>query len=273
MGMLISARCMTLDIGGKKIRVAVGNDMTEDKMNRILIVGKASLQQYVYVEAVLADCFMLMIESSLLKKKVFRFGVKKLWNECRENLRKTIGCYDVFATNADFNNEYAITYWDNIKDDIYRLRDKMATRFSNFGYGNKSGLYANVIVLYNLLIMCLNTYEAIMARLKERLGVNLTEVYLEFCPVKAFDKSYDFMKEVMGEDFKKLEDHAVTRDIAAYFEKVRDGVFSEKIMNDAAIVATDGMSEKDKELQRSYVGVDDVMSPDFPIDSVRRKVS
>lgn len=56
--MLVNSRRMILNVGGKKIKIAVGNDMTEDKMNRILIVGKAYLQQYVYVEMVMAECFM-----------------------------------------------------------------------------------------------------------------------------------------------------------------------------------------------------------------------
>ena len=37
--MLVNSRRMILNVGDKKIKLAVGNDMTEDKMNRILIVG------------------------------------------------------------------------------------------------------------------------------------------------------------------------------------------------------------------------------------------
>lgn len=269
--MLVNSRRMILNVGGKKIKLAVGNDMTEDRMNRILIVGKAYLQQYVYVEMVMAECFMQKIEASLEKKKCFKFLVKKLWKECRKSLKATIDNYDSYVPNAEFNNEYATTYYENISEDLYKLRDKLATRFQNFGYDNKSGLYANCIVLYNLLTMCVNTYEAIMTRLNERLGVNLTEVYMEFCPIKAFIKSYDFMKMTMGEDFENMLDHAVSKDVIAYFEKVRDGVFSEKIMDEAAKNATEDMEEKDKELQRSYVDIKDVMSSDFPLDLVRKK--
>ena len=79
------------------------------------------------------------------------------------------------------------------------------------------------------------------------------------------------MKMTMGEDFENMLDHAVSKDVIAYFEKVRDGVFSEKIMEEAAKNATDDMEEKDKELQRSYVDIKDVMSSDFPLDLVRKK--
>lgn len=271
MSVLIGARFMKLDVGGKGSRIPVGNDMTEEKMNRILIVGKAYLQQYVYVEMVLTECFMMVIENSLQKKKCFKFEVKKSWKECKKSLKGTIRNYDSYVPNSDFNNEYALTYFDNIKDDLNKLRDKLATRFKNLGYEDKAGLYANCIVLYNLMTMCVNTYEAIMTRLKERLGVNLIDVYLDFCPLKAFLKSYDFMKLVMGKDFEKMADHVVSKDVVAYFEKVRDGFFSEKTMDEAAKNATEEMSEREKELQRKYIDIDDVMSSDFPIDLVKKK--
>lgn len=270
---LIESRRMVLDMNGRKVRVPVGNDMTEDKMNRILLIGRAYLQQYAYVEMVMMECFMQKIEQSLQKKKCFRFMVKRLWNECKTGLKKTISHYDVFAPSSEFNNEYAMTYYEKISDDLYKLRDKLALRFKNLGYSGKSGLYANAVVLYNLALMGVNIYEAIMIRLRERLGVGMMDAYLDYCPVDAYNKSHDFLVAVMGNDFEAVMNHIATKEIVAYFEKVRDGIFDSKTMDEAARNATDDMDEEEKATQRKYVDVSDVMSSDFPIDSVKRKVS
>lgn len=269
--MLVNSRRMILNVGGKEIRIAVGNDMTEDKMDRVLIVGKAYLQQYVYVQMVISELYMEMIEASLQKKKCFKFEMKKLWKECFKNLRKTICIYDSYVPNENFNNEYAVTYYDSIKDDLFKLRDKLATRFQNFGYGNKSGLYANSMVLYNLLTMCVNTYEAIMKRLSLRLGIDMYDVYKEFCPMLAFVKSYDFMRVVMGNDYESLGQHTLSKDVLAYFEKVRDGIFDTKTAELAVKNATEEMQEEERKLQGRYVDIDEVMSSDFPLDLVKSK--
>lgn len=268
---LIESKRMVLDMGGRKVKVPVGNDMTENRMNRILIIGRAYLQQYAYVEMVMMECFMQKIEQSLLKKKCFRFMVKRLWNECKVSLKKTISHYDVFAPSSEFNNEYAMTYYEKISGDLYKLRDKLAMRFGNLGYSEKSGLYANAVVLYNLALMGVNIYEAIMVRLHERLGVGMMEAYLDYCPVDAYNKSHDFLVAVMGNDFKAAMNHVATKEIISYFERVRNGIFDAKIMDEAARNATEDMEEEEKATQRKYVDVSDVMSSDFPLDLVRKK--
>jgi hypothetical protein len=63
---LINCVCV---VGGKKIIISVPNGMTETEVNKVMVVTRAYLQQYVYVEMVLAECFMQKIEKSILKKK------------------------------------------------------------------------------------------------------------------------------------------------------------------------------------------------------------
>ena len=100
-------RRVLLNVGGKKIIISVPHGMTETEVNKVMIVTRGYLQQYVYVEMVLAECFMQKIEKSILKKKCVRFEVKKKWVDCKKNLRKAIKYYDAYVPNADFNNEFA----------------------------------------------------------------------------------------------------------------------------------------------------------------------
>lgn len=113
-------RRVLLDVGGKKTIISVPHGMTETEVNKVLVVTRAYLQQYVYVEMVLAECFIQKIEKSILKKKCVRFEVKKKWVDCKKNLRKVVKYYDAYVPNADFNNEFAMTFYDKISGDLYK---------------------------------------------------------------------------------------------------------------------------------------------------------
>lgn len=261
---LIQSKRMRIDVGGETHIVYVGNDMTMERMSRILLIARAYLQQYVYVEMVLAETYMVAIEESVQKKKCFRFKVKGCWNECKKNLRKSIKEYDSYCVDSDFNNEFAMTYYDNIKEDVYKQRDKLADRMQKLGVGDKSGLYANAILVYNILSMCISTYDAIMIRLKEKLGIDLSRTFVSFLPLKAFDQAYLFLCEVMGKDYNNLANHISNKELMKYFEKVRNMVFDSKLQDKAACCATEDMDEISKSEQRRYYDVDEVLEGNYP---------
>ena len=264
-------RRVLLNVGGKKNIISVPHGMNESEINKIMIVCRAYLQQYVYTEMVLAECFMQKIEKSVSKKKCFKFAIKKKWTDCKKNLRKVIEYYDSYVPNADFNNEFAITFWESMSKDLFDLRDKVASRMQNLGVGDKSGLYANAIILYNLTNLCLGTYENIVRKLYSELHVDLMQAFKDFAPILAFENSFDFMEQVMGKDFKSLADHLMTKEILAYFDKVRNGIFDEKTMDEAAKNATEDLDGKEREMQRSFVGIADFMKQDFPMERVKTK--
>lgn len=263
-----------MDVGGKKIIISVPHGMTETEVNKVLVVTRAYLYQYVYVEMVLAECFIQKIEKSILKKKCVKFEVKKKWVDCKKNLRKVIKYYDTYVPNADFNNEFAMTFYDKISEDLYKLRDKLALRLQNLGIGDKSGVYSNSIILYNLTNLCLGTYENIIRKLYEELHVNLMQAFKDFAPILAYENSYDFMALVMDEDFERLADHLMTKEILSYFDRVRKGVFDEQTLDEASINATEDLNDEEKGSQRSYIGIRDFMRSDFPLErTTSKKVS
>ena len=267
-------RRVLLDVGGKTTIISVPHGMTETEVNKVLVVTRAYLQQYVYVEMVLAECFIQKIEKSILKKKCVRFEVKKKWVDCKKNLRKVVKYYDAYVPNADFNNEFAMTFYDKISGDLYKLRDKIAVRLQNLGIGEKSGVYANAIILYNLTNLCLGTYENIIRKLFEELHVNLMQAFKDFAPILAFENSYDFMALVMDKDFERLADHLMTKEILSYFDKVRKGVFNEQTLNEASINATEDLTDEEKSSQRAYIGISDFMKSGYPLErTTTKKVS
>lgn len=90
-------RMMSVNVEGKVYYLSIGFDMTEEKMNNLLVITRGFLHQYVYVEMVLVGCFMQSIEDSVKRKKCFRFETKREWNECKRELAKKIKMYDSYV--------------------------------------------------------------------------------------------------------------------------------------------------------------------------------
>ena len=47
-------RRVLLDVGGKKIIISVPHGMTKTEVNKVMVVTRAYLQQYVYVETLVS---------------------------------------------------------------------------------------------------------------------------------------------------------------------------------------------------------------------------
>lgn len=256
-----------MNIAGKTKIVPVPGDMTKERMNKCLAACRAYLCQYVYVEIILAECFMQKIEAGVQKKKCFKFETKKKWKECKINLKKSIKLYDAFSPNGeDYNEEFAITFYEKTSKNLFKLRDKLAVRLQRLGCGDMSGLYSNAIILYNITSMCLGTYEAVMERLYELLRVNLIDAYKEFCPIKAFENSYDFMRLVMGKDFERMSGKAISKDLIPFFDKIKNDIFDERTLKEAGANASEVLETEDKELQGGFVDVDALMNNDFKLE-------
>ena len=254
-------RTFALDVAGRKKIVSVPGDMTKERMDRCLVACRAYLCQCVYVEIVLAECFMQAVEASVQNKRCFKFEIKKRWAECKRNLGAIIKRYDEFSPNGgDYNEEFAITFYENTSESLYNLRDKIAVRLQRLGCGAMSGMYANSIILYNLTSMCISTYEAIVNRLYEKLRVNLMDAFRDFCPISAFEHSFKFMALVMGKDFERLSGKAVSKDLIPFFDKVRNNIFDNRILDEAAKNASEILDDEHKELHRSFVKVEDFMA-------------
>ena len=97
------------------------------------------------------------------------------------------------------------------------------------------------------------------------------QAFKDFAPILAFESSYDFMALVMDKDFERLADHLMTKEILSYFDKVRKGVFDEQTLNEAAINATEDLKGDEKDLQRTYIGINDFMKSDFPLERTTSK--
>lgn len=267
-------RSYVLNVAGRRKVVPIPGDMTKERMNKCLAVCMGYLCQCVYVEIVLAECFMQAVEASVQKKKCFKFGIKKKWTDCKKGLRATIKLYDAFASNdEEYNEEFAITFYEKTSKSLYQLRDKLAVRLQRLGCGEKSGLYSNAIVLYNLTSMCVATYTALTKRLYELLRVNLADAYLDFCPISALENSYDFLKAVTGKDFERLSDKALSKDLTPYFDRVAENIFDGNTLDEAARNASETLEGSAKDFFGKFVDAKDFMSDGFKAEECLEKSS
>lgn len=268
-------RMMSVNVEGKMYYLSIGFDMTEDKMNNLLVITRGFLHQYVYVEMVLVECFMQSIEDSVKRKKCFRFETKREWNECKRELAKKIKMYDSYVYEEGFGNEYAITYYDEMKDDMNALRDKLAKKVYNLGFTEDAGLYANVIVLYNFLVSCISIYEGIMYRLKQTVKVDLLEAFKSFCPIMALEHSYKLMKSVLGKDYDKLASHVVNNaEFARLCDNINSKLFDKGIQEEAARNATEGLDDSYGEKLQGYSCFEDILNGNVQgIPTIHKKVS
>lgn len=267
-------RSFILNVAGKRKVVPVPANMTKERMNKCLAACRAYLCQCVYVEIVLAECFMQSVEASVEKKKCFKFGIKKKWTDCKKSLRASIKLYDAFAPNGgEYNEEFAITFYEKTSMNLYKLRDKLAVRLQRLGCGEMSGLYSNAIILYNLTSMCIGTYEALMQRLYELLHVNLANAYLDFAPILPLENSYDFMKAVMGKDFEQLSNKAITKELTPYFDKIKEDIFDDKTLDEAARNASEVLEGSARDFFGRFVNVGDFMDDDFKAEKPLKESS
>lgn len=134
-------RRVVIEDNGRKIAIDVADGLSADFINKIIILCRGYLLQYVYVELI-----FLQIDS-IKKKNIYKHGVKKKWKDALQALKKVVKVYEEHSPDENFSYEYAATYYDHISKDLFVLRDKIAEKLKNAGFERNAGLYANVIVL------------------------------------------------------------------------------------------------------------------------------
>lgn len=232
-------RHVVIEDNGRKIAIDVADGLSADFINKIIILCRGYLLQYVYVELIFLQIYIYVIEDSIKKKSIYKHGVKKKWKDALQALKKVVKVYEEHSPDENFSYEYAATYYDHISKDLFVLRDKIAEKLKNAGFERNAGLYANVIVLYNLSQMADNTYADIISVIDNKFHVKMGSLYADFAPSVANKYMFEFLELVIGQDFQKVAPHVRTKDMAQYFDKLSKGLFDEGIMAKAAKNATE----------------------------------
>lgn len=251
-------RTLIVDVDGIKRNVVVPANISIERANILLKVCRAYLFQYVYTEIIISQIFMLVIEDDVKNKPIFKHRVKKRWNESVQAIKKIISIYNEHFSDNDFCYEFAATFYDNISSDIYKLRDLLAQKMNNIGI-KSAGLYANVILLYNLVTLSVKTHDLILRNLKERYGINLSNIYGKYRNTDTDVKSYDLLCAVLGKDYKIVAPLLVGKEMRACYERIEKGIFSSANLEEATKNGLECSPLKNEERVGNYYTEEEIM--------------
>ena len=234
--------------------------MTVKKLDALLACMRAYLTEYVYTQLIVLEAFTYEIEDSVRKKKVFKFEKKKLWNEFKRSLvRQTKYFNEVIP--EDFCEEFAATYYDNVRKDLFKVRDELAGMLKRKKITDSlDGLTANFIVMYNMTSLALETYFSISTRIKEKTGVNLEDVFMEYSPYRVNEYVYKLLQSLTGADWNKYETVVHSKKLRPLFAKVAEGIFSTENFQKATKNAMETLDDETaSQLMGHLYSIDDVM--------------
>lgn len=250
-------RRVKIEYRGIKKFIIAPVSLSVDDIENVLRISRGYLFQYVYTELIISQIYTLVIEDAIKKKDIFKHLVKKRWNECVLATKRIIGCFNDDFSDDNFCYEYAATSYDNISGDIYKLRDLLAQKLNNLGI-KQAGLYANAIMLYNLIMLSIKTYDFLMQDIKERYGINVAIIFSKFRNTEAEAKAFDLLCAILGKDFFIVAPHIDGKEMRECYERIQKGIFDTTTMNEAAKNALDS-SSLNNENAGNYYSEEDIM--------------
>jgi hypothetical protein len=244
-----------------KIKVVyTDRSMTVQKLDALLACMRAYLTEYVYTQLIVLEAFTYEIEDSVRKKEVFKFEKKKLWNEFKRSLVRQIKYFNEVIPE-DFCEEFAATYYDNVRKDLFKVRDELAGMLKRKKITDSlDGLTANFIVMYNMTSLALETYFSISTRIKEKTGVNLEDAFMEYSPYRVNEYVYKLLQSLTGADWNKYETVVHSKKLRPLFAKVAEGIFSPDNFQKATQNAMETLDDETaSQLMGHLYSIDDVM--------------
>ena len=79
--------------------------MAEELLQEALDNAYSMLVQSCYMEYILADNFLIIAKDIFVRKKIFRFNIKKFFVDCQSDISKTMKIYKMHMDD-DYYDEY-----------------------------------------------------------------------------------------------------------------------------------------------------------------------
>lgn len=104
-------KCFNIEAFGNHHRVFADQSVDAEYVQETLNLGKVSVFQFSYTEYLIADNWLIYMESYLQKKGLFRFELKKIFKETQKSLRKRLRLWKkiqslVIATSTPTSSTY-----------------------------------------------------------------------------------------------------------------------------------------------------------------------
>lgn len=204
------------------------------------------IAQTVYIDYVLADMVLILFKDFLVKKKLYKMNMKKLFNDAQNDLRRCMGIMEPTLAK-ELLNEMACNHYDNVKDDMKKLREMFTAKLANLGAKN-AGLYGWLILVQNFVLLSMEHFQMIFDRDFELTGIDLSGIFDMIEAKGAWKAVSEMLRIGMGDDLHKYNNNIVSnKEIGDQFKRILAKIFTKESFNKATDAAYNELSEEDKQ--------------------------
>ena len=250
---------------GKRINVYVHDNITQDDFFDAFKTCKKLMAEFYFPFLIASDNVLLLLEDNLVKSGKYRFETKKNFRMLQSAVRKNINYMCEYFAVPDYFEELSAHVWDDIKENVEKLRYAIYIVISKNGVAQKDAItYSYLITAANIIYMAQDTFDAICKEVKEKTTIDFSEILEHTSNVLAYNfvsqwmrsfiRNYDSLEaEIVSNESVKIGRDAINiamvdgeklhaREVSAYNE-----------MDDIIKVAWKSMREKPKNRRRVII--------------------
>lgn len=246
---IVSPRRIQVEVCGYKSIINVPYGMPEERLQEALDNAYSMLVQSCYMEYILADNFLIIAKDIFVRKKIFRFNIKKFFVDCQSDIRKTMKIYKMHMDD-DYYDEYSSILYGKVSDVIEHMRKLIEDKLRNLHSKCNPYIASYAIMMQNLVQQVDDTYKNVMDSLKKRYDVDLSKVFDKYRSRLAFTMVDNLLYAIMQSDADKFTDNIVNnKKILALWSEVTKRLYNPKNLKEARLSAFYSMP---KEYQSLY---------------------
>ena len=198
---------------GKRINVYVHDNITQDDFFNVFKTCKKLMAEFYFPFLIASDNVLLLLEDNLVKSGKYRFENKKKFRQLQTYIRKCIGYMKSYYAVPEYFEELSVQVWDDVKDNIEKLRYAMYLVFSRHGIEQKQAkTYALMVTTANIIYMAEDTFEAIIKQSYDANGIAFGSALEHTSCVAAYNFISSWIHDAI-KCFGQMEDEIVKDDI------------------------------------------------------------
>lgn len=209
----VGQKCVSVTMFGKYCDMWVKENLTEDEFFTAFTKCKRLMAEFYFPFLIAADNMLLLFEANLQQNGKYRFENKKKFRQLQTSIRKCIGYMKSYYAVPEYFEELSVQVWDDVKDNIERLRYAMYLVFSRHGIEQKQAeTYALMVTTANIIYMAEDTFEAIVKQSHDTNGIAFGGALEHTSCIAAYNFISSWIHDTI-KCFEQMEDEIVKDDI------------------------------------------------------------
>ena len=245
--LVIPTKQIGITMFGKKINLLVPKNYTDKDFFDSFAVCKRLMAEFYFPFLITADNVLLSLERDMMLKGKYRFEAKKNFRQLQASIRKRIKTMELSFAVADYFNELSAQVWEDVKDNIERLRYAIYLVISRHGVRKEDAeTYALLIVAANIIYMSYDTFMSIIQEVKKEKNIDFSEVLEHTSCISSRNLASNWCNSYI-KNFQELEP-AITKDMSVRIgrDAINTILVNEKNMTDRELRAYNEMPQEIK---------------------------